>query len=193
MFRGGCEHIVPNCVGMLLNDVCWERDYDFTYVKEVFTCVGIRDFAFMKDLFEVVPDLRLLRRGQEDRIDVWDDEERESLERQGGEIVVRKGPDSLRSGYDSVGEELSGCPTDEAELKNGLCGARFAFGGQAEMRIDIELSAGSVLTVFAMEIEVEEETDDDGDVAIAGNETCVDEHVRDDDDDDDDDDVLMVD
>lgn len=182
---------------MILNDVFWERVYDCTLVHEIFEAVKMRKFLYVRDIAEVVPDLAKLWRGREELIDVWSDYERQCLEENGGHVVARLLEADNFHGYESSGDHLDEIFAHEVGLKSCLCGAQFSFGAGGELRVDVEMAGGSVMTVFANECESRdiliEDTDEKEDVVMDGDQNEIEEVVGEGEFDDDDGDILVVD
>ena len=162
IMRGGTNPKERNVLGMIVNDGGFQGEFNCQMLKKMFLMMGMEEMLFSENGIQVEPKFEELRNQRSDIFDRWGKSERDLLEEQGGVAVVRGEGRGVFMGYESEEDGLDAYIAKEEGLRNGLCGAKFRFGGEMVMRVDVEMAGGSVVTVFVDKI-LESEPDEDDD------------------------------
>ena len=167
-FVGGSEYVERSCVGMIVNEVNFEEVFNFEKVYSMYIDGNLRDFLFVSKIGVVFPDLEEDWREFPSLVDAYMGCARSELAKNGGEIVIRRGAfatEEWEGECASVDDGLEFEDAGENEFESCLCGAQFSFGEGEEMRVDVEMAAGSVLSVYPAKVEEAMELDESGDEA----------------------------
>ena len=162
-FVGGSDPLERSCVGMIVNEIHFEGVFDFDKVYSMYIDGNLRDFLYASKIGVVVPDMEQEWREFPLLVDAYLPGPTARLAKDGGEIVRRRGgfaAKDLDGEYDSVDDALDLDDPRENECKSCLGGAQFSFGEGEEMRVDVEMAAGSVLSIFPAKVQEAMELDE---------------------------------